>query len=123
MDKQEYLIKKGIIPDPTNGVMFIVYSTPEVVDMIQLPIWQVEKSNFGRIIPKNSEWVDVMRYHFHEAPYQMDIRLDEEFGVNECYGTGICDLWGFTYWCSLNEGLAKAYFEEEKKRVQQKYTK
>lgn len=39
MNKTEYLVKKGRIADPANGVMFVISSNREGVTMFKAGVW------------------------------------------------------------------------------------
>lgn len=95
MNKTEYLIKKGQIPDPANGSMWIVQTHSYFgVSIHHLLIW--EKFPLGKNI----------RYKFKESPYEFDMLAGELSGIHDfgesCYNFGCFD-----------EQTAKKYYEAE----------
>jgi len=109
MNKTDYLIKKGRIADPKNGEMFVIFSTREGVMMKKLPVWEVK--------PYGNQ----TKYIFNEAPYELNIGNDAEFGESEGYGSGFGDLFSHLYLGTFDEKLANFLLEEETKRVTDKY--
>ncbi len=109
MNKADYLIKKGRIADPKNGEMFIIHSTRKGVTMKKIPVWEVRPYSGGAT------------YFFNEAPYELKIILEDDFGEYEAYGTGFGDLWSYTYFGTFDEAVAKFLFNEETNRITNKY--
>lgn len=54
-------------------------------------------------------------------PYEIFLRRGETSSTDEGHGTGIGDLWSWTYYCSLSLEEAEEYYKKETKRIKEKY--
>jgi hypothetical protein len=126
MNKQEYLIKKGKVADPANGTLWVIKSTRSAVVMYETPVWEIKK-NFGEIIDYDEEGNEEKSTTYHRynlgsvAPYEIDINVDTNTGEEHGYGTGVGDLWGWSYFVTPDKSLAQKLYDDEKLRVQTKY--
>ena len=121
---QEYLEKKRIkalgLP-----IMYVVKSSPEGVDKaFERQVIEI-KENVGVTRKAN----DNTHYHYDTYkleegfPYEIDIINGETSGKDHGYGTGIGDMWAWSYFCSLSKEEADKYYEKELIRVTNKYLK
>lgn len=109
MNKTDYLVNKGQIPDPANGTMWLVKSTRAGVNIFELPIWEIK------------DWGVKKIYIFKDAPFEMEIDEGQDYGESHGHGTGFGDLWSWSYFGSLDKELAHQLYEKEIHRVQMKY--
>ncbi len=128
MNKTQYLVNKGRIPDPANGNMWIVKSTRAGVSMYELPIWDISDSSFVRqsfdpIKGKATEpkVIHQKTYVLKESPYDVAIEEGKTHGEQHGYGTGCGDLWSWSYFGSLDKAVAQEIYEKETHRVQMTY--
>jgi hypothetical protein len=106
-----------------NKKMYIVKSTRQGVEE---PVERVVKSmiyNVGQILSGFYAGKTIHRYKLDnkEFPFEVDIM---EGGVSddiEGHGTGVGDLWNWTYHCSMFEGEARNWGRIEEERVKRKY--
>jgi len=125
MNKQEYLIKKGRIADPTNGTLWIVKSTRLSVNLYEVPVWEIS-SGYGE-----TTWYDLdgnitrkttcKKYKIDQFPYEINVYDDTKIGEDHGYGSGVGDLWSWSYIVTPDKDIAQKIYEEEKLRVQTKY--
>jgi hypothetical protein len=108
MNKTDYLRNKGILP-PDLGEMYFVHSTRTGIKKYSLPIWGV--------IPYDK----YTTYRFADAPYEINIGNTETFGQKDGYGTGVGDLWSWSYFASLDMSVIEKIFDEENLRIITKY--
>lgn len=111
MNKEQYLINKGKLPDPKFGVLHIVHSTREGVSLTTQSVWNIEKGTTRK------------RYLLNDAPFEVDIIVGETSSEDSGHGTGIGDLWSWSYFSFLNEDEAKEKYRLESIRVAEKYKK
>ncbi len=108
MNKHEYLLKKGLIK-PNQDTMYVIHSSRESVTMHEVTINNIEDQR------------KATRYFLSESPWELDIRNTESFGQVDGYGPGVGDLWGWSYFGSLNKEVATEIFNSERERVEKKY--
>jgi hypothetical protein len=58
-----------------------------------------------------------------DFPYEMIIEEGEISGIEAGYGTGMGDLWAWSYYYTFSKDDAYDYFEKESIRVSEKYQK
>jgi hypothetical protein len=125
MNKQDYLIKKGRVADPDNGTLWVIKSTRNSVNLYELPVWEIT-DGYGE-----TTWHDLSgnitrratrrTYKLGQFPYEIDVYDDTNVGENHGYGTGIGDLWSWSYLVTPDKAIALKMYEDEKLRVQTKY--
>ena len=117
----EYKEKKRIeaLGLPT---MWIVKSTKEtgVEEPYEVQTKEIFKIGTRRYNDKPN--IDVYCYRLvnNGYPYEVDIEEGAISGISEGYGTGFGDLWVWTYYSSLSKEDAFAYYEKEKRRLENK---
>lgn len=128
MNKTQYLVNKGRIPDLANGNMWIVKSTRTGVTMYELPVWEIRDSSFVRqsfdpIKGKATEpkVVNQKTYILNDSPYDVAIEEGKTHGEQHGHGTGFGDLWSWSYFGSFDKEVAQKFYEEETLRVQMTY--
>jgi hypothetical protein len=86
MNKTDYLVAKGRIPDPNLGTMWIIKSTRVSVVMFELPIWEIREGCFRNTYnpeTKEKKEVEFTTYFFKDDPFDISIDVDdkhEQFG-------------------------------------------
>lgn len=62
------------------------------------------------------------RYHFKETSREIIIYEDQPtFGENHGYGTGMGDLWAWSYFASFDKNVIFELYKKELKRLTDKY--
>ena len=90
--------------------MYVVHSCRNGVDKpVEYQVTDIE-------INENSS-----KYKIDHYPYEVIIEYKESSVIDEGYGTGIGDLWDWTYFCSLSKEDADKWYDCELKRVIDKY--
>lgn len=113
---QEYLNKKKIA---TLGLpkMWTVKST-------RLEVNKPEENQIIEIIPnvafRGNLKLPIDRYKLENLIY-VDILRGEISATIDGYGTGIGDLWSWTYFSSLNFNVCQEWYLKELERVKEKY--
>ena len=121
MTKEEYLQNKGVLP-PDLGVMYIVFSTRAGVTMKTIDIWEVKEDGIlTRYKDDTEEQTTTKKYTFKEAPFELIIPDDMPYGEDHGYGTGSGDLWGHSYFGTLDKEVATRILQDESNRVRNKY--
>lgn len=118
MNKEQYLINKGKIPDPKFGVLHIVHSTRKGTELFTQMVWDIGKGN-TQTFPIQLE---SKRYYMKDIyPYEIDIYEGQTYGENHGHGSGVGDVWSWSYFAFLNINDAKIKYEEEKVRIAETY--
>lgn len=112
------------------------YLRKKEIERLGLPkIWIVKSERTGVQLPTEHQVVEIRksvgvrngvlsidRYVIETGfPYEIDIVEGEMSTSEEGYGTGVGDLWDWTYYCTLSKNDADRYYIEELKRVNEKY--
>jgi len=121
MNKQDYLIKKGRIPNPSNGEIYIIHSTRTGVTIKKVPVWETGvgmQTSFNGVEKVQKPYTT---YKFEEFPYVVNIPNAEMYHENDGLSTGYGDCWCWSYFTTVDEKIANKLFEEETKRVTDKY--
>jgi hypothetical protein len=119
---QEYLKRKKI-EELGLPKLYIVKSSRDGVDKpVERQVVDIVETVGHRINDKGRTSID--RYKLeNEYPYEVDIVKGETSNLDEGYGSGFGDLWGWSYFCSINKDEANQYYQKEYKRVNEKYLK
>lgn len=106
------------------------------IEELGLPkIWMVKSDRTGVSKPHESQVVNIIegiafrgeertridRYQVEETPYNIDIVNLEKSTSIDGYGSGIGDLWSWTYYCTFSKEDADTYYEKELYRITEKY--
>ena len=121
MNKKQYLQNKGLLP-PDLGVMYIIHSTRAGVKMKTLDIWGVSHGGIlTRFNHDIEEKTTTKKYIFKESPFELTIPDDRAYGEEHGYATGEGDVWGWSYFGTLNKEVAEQILHDESVRIATKY--
>lgn len=122
MNKEDYLRKKGTLPKEDYGSIFVFKSTPSGVGEIQEHlIWEKKPWHYSTYIDGGYVKVPYTKFILKDSPFECQIDDDKTLGVESQYGSGVGDLWGYSFFCSLDKQVLERAREEEAKRIQEKY--
>lgn len=117
---QEYLKKKKI-QELGLPKLYVVKSSPEGVEK---PVERQVVEIIENVAFRGTERLPIDRYKLEGSyPYEVDILRGETSSKDDGYGTGVGDLWCWSYFSSFSKGDIEKYYEEELLRVQNKYLK
>jgi hypothetical protein len=117
---QEYLKNKKI-QEIGLPKLYIVKSSPEGV---KKPVERQVVEIIENVAFRGDERLPIDRYKLeNEYPYEVDILRGENSTKEDGYGSGIGDLWGWSYFSSFSKEDADTYYYSELDRVQKKYKK
>ena len=117
---QEYLKNKKI-QEIGLPKLCIVKSSPEGV---KKPVERQVVEIIENVAFRGDERLPIDRYKLeNEYPYEVDILRGENSTKEDGYGSGIGDLWGWSYFSSFSKEDADTYYYSELDRVQKKYKK
>lgn len=118
MVMEDYLRKKGRLPEKDLGKIYCFQASPKGVDEIkELLIWKTHKTKGWRGSPTNE--VLLNNYEMKEAPYYAEIWGDEVVHENRATGSGFGDLWGYTWFSSMDrDALLKERVLEQARLVE-----
>lgn len=103
------LPKIWVVKSERTGV-----STPcelQVVEIVEGVAWRIDRE----------ERIRTDRYKVEHSPYEIDIEYSKKSTSIHGYGTGLGDLWGWTYYCTFSKEDANIYYVNEISRVSKKY--
>jgi hypothetical protein len=100
---EEYKRKKAMIGKPST--MFIIESRPEGVLLHKREILSIEEND----------------YKMGSFPFEITLKNEKDIHEKSGYGSGFGDLWGWSYFSTLDEEQAAKLFLDESKRVYDKY--
>jgi hypothetical protein len=122
MNKEDYLRKKGRLPKEDFGSVFVFKSTPGGVGEIQEHlIWEKESRHYNVIASGGRREVPYTKFKLKDSPFECQIDDDKTLGVESQYGSGVGDLWAYSFFCSLDKQVLENAREEEAKRIEEKY--
>lgn len=64
---------------------------------------------------------DANKYRLNEFPYEVELQEVDDVQADHGYASGFGDLWQWSYYSTVDKELAIQKFEEETKRVYDKY--
>lgn len=103
---QDYLQRKKM-EKLGSPKMYVVKSSPEGVDKpIECDVFEIEEDGTHCI---------------STFPHEVKFRKSSNIDVHNGYGSGVGDNWGWTYFSTLSKEAAEKCYEEEYKRVYEKY--
>lgn len=113
MRVQEYLEAKRI-KAKNYPKMYVVKSTREGVSEINT-----------RFVNEVQEFENHYKYLLDKSDYPFEVRIDKgkNFYIDDGYGTGVGDLWYWTYFSSTDEDLCKKFAAMELNRINTEYKK
>ena len=101
MTKEDYLRKKGLLPSEPLGKIFTFKSTRKgVEEILEHQIW--EKRICSHRIDGDKR-IPIIEYKIKEAPFECEITEGDTIGEDRGCGSGMGDLWSWTYFCSLDK--------------------
>jgi len=117
---QEYLEQKRLEKMPK---MWVVKSDPTGVELPKERTIINKKEKFSKVHCGDGRIYYNNRYYLDQSefPFEIDIEEGKTSGKDSGYGFGVGDLWGWSYFCSLYQEEAEQYYQEELKRVTEKY--
>jgi hypothetical protein len=117
---QEYLKNKKI-QEMGLPKLYVVKSSPDGVEKpIERQVVEIEEN----VAFRGKERLPIDRYKVENGyPYEIDFLRGENTTKENGYGSGIGDLWGWSYFSTFSEEEAKMYYNLELSRVQKKYNK
>ena len=83
---EDYLRKKGMIPNQNFGSMYFVYFNKDnnVIEKISVEIWDVKELSFSK-----------KTYIFKESPYEIEFEDDKGESLGMASGFGDLLRWGY----------------------------
>jgi hypothetical protein len=115
---QEYLKNKKT-QEMELPKLYIVKSSPEGV---KKPVERQVVEIIENVAFRGDEMLPIDRYRLEkEYPYEVDILRGENSTKEDGYGSGIGDLWGWSYFSSFSKEDTERYYCSEVNRVQEKY--
>lgn len=117
---QDYLRNKKI-QEMGLPKLYVVKSSPEGVEKpVERQVVEI-KENIGF---RGDERLPIDRYKVEDGyPYDVDFLRGENSSKEDGYGSGIGDLWGWSYFSTFSKEDAEIYYNLELDRVQKKYLK
>jgi len=118
---QDYLEKKRIAKLGLPKA-WVIESTPSGVELpVERQVIEFH-ANWG-VVNYENKTVNTSKYFLDDAgfPYEVIIEENKESTSIRGYGTGFGDLWGWSYYVTLNEQDGLDYYAKELKRVTKKY--
>lgn len=117
---QEYLKKKKI-QELGFPKLYVVKSSP---DGVEKPVERQVVEIIENVSFKGKERIPTDRYKLEgNYPYEVDILRGQKSTKDDGYGTGYGDLWSWSYFSSFSIDEAEQYYQQELKRVKNKYLK
>lgn len=112
---QEYLKKKKI-QELGLPKLYVVKSSP---DGVEKPVEKQVVEIVENIAFRGEERLPIDRYKLEGSyyPYEVDILRGETSSLLDGYGTGVGDLWCWSYFSSLSKDEIEKYYEDELLRV------
>jgi len=122
MNKEEYLRKKGRLPKEDFGSIFVFKSTPSGVGEIhEHLIWEKKPWKYSTYIDGSCQDVPTTKFKLKESPFDCSIDNHKVIGVESQYGSGVGDLWAYSFFCSLDRDALEKEREKESNRIKEKY--
>ena len=105
---QEYLHKKRLQDQlQVTPKLYFVKSTREGVDIpLEIQVTNIIKNAYS------------VTYEFEEYPCSVTIKNNETSSIEEGHGTGVGDLWSWSYYYTLSLDDAEMYYKNEILRIQ-----
>jgi hypothetical protein len=72
---------------------------------------------------RKDKYIDLYKLDTTEFPYEVDLVEDEISGEDEGYGTGVGDLWAWTYYYTKSLEDAWEYHKRQSEWVKEQYLK
>jgi hypothetical protein len=124
MNKQDYLIKKGLIPHPDNvmTVYFFESKKEGVSEIKEISSIEIRKSEGNTYSKEHGDRkVNYLTLRFDKSPYELTFRDGETSAQKDGYGSGWGDLWGWSQFGFFNKEDAETARVIEHERVSRKY--
>jgi len=123
MTKEDYLRKKGSLPEKDLGIIYTFKSSRSGVHEIKESlIWKKCTSNGQTSLKGVTKNVTIQKYSLNESPYEIDIWGEDIVGEHSFGGSGFGDLWSYSHFGSLDKSALEEARVIEKQRIEQKYT-
>lgn len=100
---EEYKRKKAMEGKP--AIMYVVESRRDGVQLHEREILSFSEN----------------KYKIDAYPYDIELKEVDDIHADHGYASGFGDLWHWSYFSTVDKELALQKFEEEKKRVWEKY--